>query len=241
MRPLSPSTLLEVWEREESQTPVRRALSLLAAAEPETPTPRLAELPVGRRDARLLTLREWTFGPRVTAVAECSGCGQVLELEFEIEQVRAGDPPVSSPGVVTIGDWTVTFRAPNSLDLEAATQTADVRLGRDQLLRRCIVSIRRGGEEVEELPEDVLETLGQHMAELDAQANVRLDVSCPGCGRHWTPRFDILSYFWTEIRAWAARILAEVHELASAYGWSERTILAMSAERRRRYLELVRR
>ena len=42
-----------------------------------------------------------------------------------------------------------------------------------------------------------------------------------------------------EIHAWAKRTLREVHTLASAYGWSEREILSMSAVRRALYLEMV--
>jgi hypothetical protein len=33
--------------------------------------------------------------------------------------------------------------------------------------------------------------------------------------------------------------LLEVHQLARAYGWSERETLALTPRRRRRYLELV--
>jgi hypothetical protein len=51
--------------------------------------------------------------------------------------------------------------------------------------------------------------------------------------------FDIASYFWDEINAWANRILREVHILASRYGWSERDILALSPWRRQFYLDMV--
>jgi hypothetical protein len=33
--------------------------------------------------------------------------------------------------------------------------------------------------------------------------------------------------------------LHQVHELATAYSWTEETVLALSAARRARYLELV--
>ena len=37
----------------------------------------------------------------------------------------------------------------------------------------------------------------------------------------------------------AARLLAEIHTLARAYGWSERDLLGMSAVRRAAYLGMV--
>jgi hypothetical protein len=49
----------------------------------------------------------------------------------------------------------------------------------------------------------------------------------------------VVAYFWSEINAWAYRLLGEVHSLASAYGWREEDILAMSPWRRHVYLEMV--
>jgi hypothetical protein len=51
--------------------------------------------------------------------------------------------------------------------------------------------------------------------------------------------FDIVSHLWTELDAWARRMLREVHALAATYGWSEAEILRMSATRRRAYLDLI--
>ncbi len=53
--------------------------------------------------------------------------------------------------------------------------------------------------------------------------------------------FDIVSFLWNELNAWAIRTLREVHILASAYGWSETDILAMSPWRRQFYLEVLER
>ena len=77
------------------------------------------------------------------------------------------------------------------------------------------------------------------MAEADPQADIQLALSCPACGHQWLSTFDIVSFFWSEINAWAYRILREVHILASAYGWREADILAMSPYRRQLYLEMV--
>jgi hypothetical protein len=51
---------------------------------------------------------------------------------------------------------------------------------------------------------------------------------------------DIASYLWSEIHAWAGRMLRDVHALAAAYGWREADILAMSPWRRQAYLEMIR-
>jgi hypothetical protein len=77
------------------------------------------------------------------------------------------------------------------------------------------------------------------MEEADPLAAIQLALSCPECGYQWQATFDIESFFWSEINAWANRTLHEVHALASRYGWCERDILAMSPWRRQAYLNMV--
>lgn len=79
--------------------------------------------------------------------------------------------------------------------------------------------------------------------ELDAEdadpgAELTLEIACPECGAATPAELDIAAYLWTELDAWARDLLLDVHLLASAYGWSEPEILALSPLRRRYYLEL---
>jgi len=74
----------------------------------------------------------------------------------------------------------------------------------------------------------------------DPQADLQLAMVCPQCAHRWTTTFDIASFFWTELNAWALRLLREVHTLASVYGWSEAEILDLSPTRRKAYLEMNR-
>ena len=75
--------------------------------------------------------------------------------------------------------------------------------------------------------------------EMHAAAELTCAVECPGCGARELLDFDIARFLWAEVRAAARRLLAEVHELASAYGWSERDITTMSPARRYAYLEMI--
>jgi hypothetical protein len=120
---------------------------------------------------------------------------------------------------------------------EAASESLDAP---GALLRRCISVAKRGDDDVDpaSLPSGVAEAVARAMAEADPQAEVLLALDCPECGHRWSSPFDILSYLWDEIEDRATRLLREVHALASAYGWSERAILGMTARRRRLYLEM---
>jgi hypothetical protein len=77
------------------------------------------------------------------------------------------------------------------------------------------------------------------MAEADPLADIQLGMTCPFCDHRWRVVFDIVSFLWTEIEAWAWRMLADVHTLAQAYGWGEREILTLSPTRRQFYLDMV--
>ena len=85
-----------------------------------------------------------------------------------------------------------------------------------------------------ELPLD--EMLGAG-SDLDAVLSVGL--TCPECGTSSGLVLDPLVFLWADIDDWAWRALAEVHTLASRYGWDEDAILAMSAGRRGAYLTLL--
>jgi hypothetical protein len=243
MRELLAPELLEIWERGSALSPTERALTLLHAARPDLATEALAKMTIGRRDGLLLLLRESTFGRRLASVTNCPECRAQLELGFDIDQIRLADSLVESKQshTLTFGEYQLTFRLPDSRDLEAAASAGDVDAAKEVLTMRCVFSAAHEGQPVENdrLPQSILERLELEMSRLDAQANIQVELECPACRRGWTAAFDILAFFWTELDAWAQRLLVEVHQLASVYGWREADILAMSATRRSSYLNIV--
>jgi len=233
MRPLSSRELLDVWEECLDQSPVERAILLLRAACQNDP----GLLAVGERDARLLTLREWTFGSAVAALAACPECGDSQELNFQISDVRADAASRSAPLRLSRDGYDVEFRPPNSLDLRALESGGCVA----NLLDCCVMHATRDGEAVapSQLPAEIVSAVSESMSEADPQSEIRLAVACSNCGHRWSATFDALSFFWSEIQGWAGRLLNEVHQLAAAYGWSESDIVALSPLRRHLYLNLV--
>jgi len=244
--------LLNVWESGATQASAERALALLAAACPDTSREVLAELSIGRRDAHLLTLREWAFGPQVFSVAVCPQCGERLEIDANVAQLRVHDltPSLADTRVgrdereslsLQTDDYVLSFRLPNSIDLAAIAEHADAALSRRVLVDQCVLSAQHKGAAIApgELPDEVIAALSARMAEANPQADVQLALTCSSCGHRWEVMFDIGSLFWREIRDWAQRTLREVHTLASAYGWSQAEILGLSATRRQIYLELI--
>ena len=169
----------------------------------------------------------------------CPACGEYLEFTFSAEDfhLMPTQPPPEAL-VVKRDGYEVTFTLPNSLNVAAVQAEAG---GPLLLLQHCLVAAHHGGEPVpaERLPASVVTAITDRMAEADPLADIKLTLTCPACSHRWTAPFDIVTFFWTEIDAWALRLLQEVHVLARAYGWREADILALSARRRKTYLDLV--
>jgi hypothetical protein len=97
-----------------------------------------------------------------------------------------------------------------------------------------------GGDDAEQTwSERELEEAGERMAAADPLAEIVLNFQCPACEATCHESLDLPTFLWAELEALARRLVMDVHALASAYGWSEREILALSDTRRRLYLEMV--
>ena len=240
---LSDRDLLHVWEAGGVQHPLDRALSILVAAEADSPRSELARLPRGRRDARLLAVYARTFGSAIEGLGRCPECRERVEFRLDVGELLSVSGETSREGPFTIASagCEVTFRLPDSYDLAEIVGLTDVDAAHRRLLRRCMVHSTREGQEIgpEEVPEAVIALVVGQMADFDPLGEIELVLDCPRCGNEWSLVFDIESFLWRKIEERANRLLREVHTLASAYGWHEADILALTAARRRAYLEMI--
>jgi hypothetical protein len=166
-----------------------------------------------------------------------------LALTFDAADIRAhASAPPQQGGELTIeaADYRLVCRLITTADvLEVAASAPESASA--ALFQRSIRSAELSGEAVDSvtLPEHLIGIVGGKLAEADPQADVRIALNCPACLHAWSLPFDIVSYLLGEIEDWAQRLIVEVHSLASAYGWSEQAIVAMTPRRRRMYLDLV--
>ena len=234
--------LLRIWEEGRDCLPYRRALLLLSAASADETADDILSLSIGSRDARLLTLRELTFGPELKCLADCPSCSEKLEFNITAAKIRPPDPEPAKPYLhLELDEYAVDFRLPNTQDLIAVDGVADVQQIQAKLVERCVDSVLFKDEKAafNRLPPEVIQAIGAQIQSADPQADIQLTLSCQVCNHRWQAIFDIVSYFWSEIHVWAVRMIRDVHLLASAYGWREADILAMSPLRRNLYLEMI--
>jgi len=243
MRALSDFELLAAWENGHvAAHGLTGPLCLLAAAYPDESVDSLARLSIGRRDGLLLELREQLFGSMLVGLCDCVDCHQALEVRLETSSLKVPVyTEITEPLSLTSDGYQLNFRLPNSIDLMAISGAPSIASGRIQLLERLMISCSYHGEPVSacDLPEATLELVEDRLGAADPQGDIQLNLACVACEKHNRTLFDIASFLWNELDVWAIRMLREIHELARAYGWSEREIVTMSSWRRRCYLEML--
>ncbi len=224
MQSLSPGKILALWETGRPQHALDRALTILAAATLGTTRDALADLSIGERDARLLELRALVFGPRAEGFAECPQCTERVEFPLDTAAFSAA----RRNGFRSFSFCTI--RPLTSRDLAEIVAAPDAASALNLLLERCGRLARLTSQS---------RRSGAALLEADPQAEILLHLACPACTHEWELHFDIGEFFWQEISVHAQRLLREIDALARAYGWTEREILNLSAQRRQTYLEVL--
>ena len=228
--------MIAAWERGLTQHPLDRALTLASLAQPEASWSDLMSLPIGRRDAQLLSLHEAMFGGRLSAAADCPACSEPLEFQITTRQLmnelRTDDQP-NAVHEIELGARRLRVRVLDSRDLAEAAGADSEDEARARLIARCLV------DGPVQLTDEECAALSARLLELDPGAEILLKLDCPACHHSWRSPFDTAAFVWSEVAAEARRLLLQVHELARAYHWSESAILEMSPQRRGYYLALV--
>lgn len=212
--------LLTTWEAALPRPRRERAL-LLAGLVGGPEARQLADLPLGEVDLLLLELRERCFGPLLDCLVTCPHCGEDLDASVDVSELRL---PAAEEDVreVSVGGRALEVRAVTTSDLLA---TGD----RASLIRRCVT---RG-----DVDEEALSLVENVLDQLDPQAAPTVELDCPACRGSWLAPFDVADFVWSEIDRTARRTLFDVHALATAYGWTEDAVLALTPLRRSYYLQ----
>jgi hypothetical protein len=226
---------------------VERAAILHSALDGELSPEDSAALPLGVRDGRFRTWHEQTFGSRLDCLTECPACRTPVEFMVDTERLHFPEPigqDDGQNGISLVQDgWNLSLRLPDTTDLAAAAAQPDVRAARRTLFERCLIFAQSSGgapAEAREVPDDLIVAAGERMGGADPLADLSFALCCPNCAAAWEAPLDLAGFFFEELKTWAARLLREIHEIASAYGWSESQILSLPAVRRRAYLDLIR-
>jgi hypothetical protein len=230
MAALSAAALLAAWEQVRSVPSPQRAAALLRATGlPSQPS-------IGSRDAVLLAAYAENFSARLDGLAACPRCETEVELSVPVAELLSGVGAAAPVEPIEMNGVTVHWRLPDEADLAAVADYDDAEEAARVLVARCIVS----GIAVGAVTEDLRRVLAERIAAADPYADITFAMACPECGQLWESGLDIGPFLWSALRIGASSLLREVHQLATAYGWSEAEILALPRVRRETYLDMVR-
>lgn len=181
----------------------------------------LARDTLGMRNQRLLRLHARYGGGALEAVAKCPACETLNEFALPGDVLLALPAPPAD-AAATIG--AARFRLPRMSDL----LSDDPR----PLVERCC--------ETGSLPSaGSVAQAGDLLDALDPAANPVFDLACSACGTAYRAAVDVAGFVASALDRLIARLLREIDMIASAYGWSEPAILALPADRRRRYVDMI--
>jgi hypothetical protein len=226
--------LLALWERGVSRHALDRSALLCAQARPELPVDSIADLPLGAVNTSLLQLRAAWFGERIRAHANCEHCAERLELTITVHDLL-GSGADSLPRQVEAGG--VHCRPPCLRDLAAIAGEPDTERAARKLLTRCVLDTSH--EDARALSAMDLRAVEDALEGADPNADFALELRCELCGHSGSAQLDVGGLLWDEVDARARELLADVHVLAHAYGWTEREILSLGDQRRAAYLSMV--
>jgi hypothetical protein len=233
IRPPSIARLIDAWDAGLAQHPIDRALTL-AGAYTGLDGAGLAALSIGERDALLVRIRQLVIGDLLAGLCPCAECREGNEFELDTASLPPTAPPEGGVVAISAGDRMVRARLPNSVDLAAVAALDDESAAARAILRRCLVDDAA-------IDDALLAAFDGAMERCEGVAGIEIAFTCSACRAPNRAPFDIAGFLWSEISERVERVIEDVDVLASAYGWGEADILAMSDRRRALYVRRARR
>lgn len=217
--PLRQLALLDVPPHTPRESQLTAALALYL---PEWTAEQLHALTLPDRHALIHALCLFAGDTSLEVVAECSGCQERLELSLDLASIEP--PKIPRPLVIERSERCLTGRPPTPADLAEVADEAE-------LVTRCFSQSTASAAVWLEAASAALEAC-------DPLGDMQIAGACTQCGQTLAVDYDLPGTWLGRQLRRAARLLHEVHVLASSYHWSEEEILALAPARRLAYLDL---
>ena len=217
---MTEADLLNAWPLD-GGPPLLRFARFFAALQDAAPP--WAEQTLGSCNRHLARLHRQMIGRPVEAVVSCA-CGEDLEVALPLEAIAAAPDP--APRIEIAAPGPRQFRLPHLSEIALAGRPQD-------LAARC--ALDDGGP----VPEPYLGALDEAWSQADPAAEITLDLTCPSCGAEVRARADLALFVARDLDLKVQGLVAEIHGLARAYGWTEAEVLAVPPARRRAYAALI--
>jgi len=188
-------------------------------------------------ESLLLQVRCARFGSEMALAFACPHCRELAEVSFPIADCLSAAKPRHVPGVVphpSRPGWFAMaeagFRLPTAGDQARVAGQPNAATGLSALCLDETAAKPSHRARVERAMETMAPTLSRAIAG-----------TCPSCREKVKPGLAIAQVVVSEIKRAAGAVYDEVDLIASAYHWPEPLILSLSPQRRRAYVERIRR
>lgn len=239
MSTADPGWLLRAWEAGRSASPAARGAVLCEAAGVAPTLDAALDLSLDELSAALARMYRREFGSTAQGMLTCDGCGEVLDVEVPLGLLA--DAAATEPQTVltTPSGRAVRLRVPSTRDVLEVRERDDVVTA---LVERCVSDAAPTVTSSVAAPLDSadLAAVDAQLQALAGAAAVTVSAVCPSCGTQLAAPVDVADFVWERVQQHAPALLADIADLARAFGWTEDEILALSPARRAAYLALVR-
>jgi hypothetical protein len=180
-------------------------------------------------------------GDSIALMLRCPHCAEALEFAvpgavlLEEAQRSRAEPDIE---VALDASRSLRLRRPTGADQRAwrAAAYRSEEEAAEAILRSLVVS---AGAARAALFAGDLQHVSDAMEAFDPLASFQVTTICPSCAAEATVPVDLEAILLMRLRAHQNQLLAQVHRLAAAYGWTEEQVLTIPAHRREQYLLLV--
>ncbi len=181
----------------------------------------------------LLAVAQASGLPPLALLQPCGSCAEALEIDIEIGMFERPEPIIDfiwSP----IPDCSLRVALPMGSDQLAWSHGG---LSLNAMARALVREINGAPPPAGwEIPDQWIYGLAAELEQRDPLTALEIQTACPACGAPARIAIDLEAELLARLHARQRGMLNDIHQLASAYHWSEARILELPAWRRRYYL-----
>ncbi len=228
--------LLRAVQQQVSSGIVGKVFAFAQALEPLPDPENWYDMPLGIRDKRLLSIRAMAFGSDFAGTVTCNPCKEKIEFNVDIGDfisLSGGDNTFQ----VSYQGRQYSFRPLSTRDLMAISNSGQDS-GPNDLVKILCLDDDLVKDRILERPE-FIERVNQALEEHQCISDIALTSDCPECRHTMKSIFDIVHVLDADITHAAGLFLEEIHQLATAYGWTEDTIFSVPRARRNWYVKRI--
>lgn len=107
------------------------------------------------------------------------------------------------------------------------------------LAKSSIVYSEPSISEQENLPLNIISAISQKLEQIDPISNLTFNLICYNCNHHFQTSFYAEEFILDEIDIRYPQLEWEIHWIAFNYHWSEKEILSLPINHRKKYIELI--